>query len=172
MIDDTPTFICAEYLPSLFVFHHDTVDALRLMSLIYIFYFLILLCKYMISWLNPCWERRLPNRSDFYVTVSADPIFSKPSNFSFGKKRWESSNLAVLLSSISMNPSKIFVVDSSKGLMSITELATIVQSFFICVMMRIPFSTLRHESIWDWLNPCTNFCTNWNWLDVINTVNF
>ena len=49
-------------------FHHDTVDALRLMSLIYIF-LSIWFCGIILV------ERRIPNRSDFYVTVSADPIY-------------------------------------------------------------------------------------------------
>jgi len=82
-------------------FHHDTVNALRLMSLIYIF-----LCKYMVLWHNPCWEEDSQPEWLLCYSQCRSNIFSKPSNYSFGKKRWESSNLAVLLSSISMNLSK------------------------------------------------------------------
>ena len=122
-------------------------------------------------------ERRIPNRSDFYVTVSADPIFSKPSNYSLGKKRWESLNLAVLLSSISMNLSKyLSLIRRKDWCQSLSwqrkccylHLLWWAFPLFFNVKTRInlglvePFVLMC--KIWA-------FRTNWNWLDVISTVN-
>jgi hypothetical protein len=95
-------FIYQYVLNACLVSLYFTVDALRLMSLIYIFF----LCKYMVLWQNPCWEEDSQPEWLLCYSQCQSNIFSKPSNYSFGKKRWESSNLAVLLSSISMNLSK------------------------------------------------------------------
>ena len=140
-------------------------------------WYIFFLCKYMVLWQNPCWEEDSQPEWLLCYSQCRSNIFSKPSNYSFGKKWWESSNLAVLLSSISMNLSKYLSLILRKDwCQSLSwqrkccylHLLWWAFPFFFNVKTRInlglvePFVLMC--KIWA-------FRTNWNWLDVISTVN-